>query len=243
MKIQFTFVGPDKNFEDVLEPPKPASMFMPQWYKDMPQIMPSSGDSSPGLLPQDPRVANSTLKHCSPFLDAITAGYIHALPIDMEIRKDENGLFFFRWKTPGDFISSHSEDQHPGLPAPAGGKSDVMKWTFDFKITTPPGYSAIFTHPLNRHDLPFRTFSGIVDTDGYTQSVQFPFQLLSNEIGDCLIIKKGTPLVQIIPFKREPWNSEITKQSDKKTFKEYFDFNSTIIKSYKNNFWKKKTYK
>jgi len=243
MKIEFTFIGPDSNFAEVLKPPQPASQFMPQWYKDMPQIMPSSGDTKPGLLPQDQYVTNSTMKHCSPFLDAITAGYVYALPIDMEIRKDQEGAFFFRWKTPGDFVSSHSEDQHPGLPNPVDGDGAVMKWVFDFKIKTPSGYSAMFTHPLNRHDLPFRTFSGIVDTDEYTQSVQFPFQLLSSQIEDHLIIKKGTPLVQIIPFKREPWVAETTTQSTKQTFKDFFDFNSTIVKSYKNNFWKKKTYK
>jgi len=243
MKIEFTFVGPDSKFEEVLKPPQPASQFIPKWYKDMPQIMPSSEDSKSGLLPQDQHVTNSTMKHCSPFLDALTAGYVYSLPIDMEIRRDPEGAFFYRWKAPGDFISSHSQDQHPGLPAPVNGEGEVMKWVFDFKIKTPTGYSAMFTHPLNRHDLPFRTFSGIVDTDEYTQSVQFPFQLLSDQVGDHLIIKKGTPLVQIIPFKREPWKSEVVTQSDKQTFKDYFNFNSTIVKSYKNNFWKKKTYK
>ena len=242
MKIKFRPL--DEKLEGIIDPPKPASQFLPEWYKNMPQFLPFTGDSTHGLSPYNNQSTNTTLKHCPPFLDSLTTGYIYSLPADIEVRIGIDGYLSFKWRTDGDFVIAHTEEQHPGLPSVVDGDSSVMKWGFDFRITTPPGYSTMFTHPFNRHDLPFRTFTGVVETDSYPQAVQFPFQFLSSQITEeNLIIKRGTPLVQIIPFKRESWTSEVEKPDYKKAFKDSFMFNSTIVKSYKNNFWKKKTYK
>ena len=73
-------------------------------------------------------------------------------------------------------------------------------------IKTPPGYSVLFTHPMNWHYLPFYSLSGVVDTDTYTMPVLFPFMMKNNFEG---IIPKGTPVIQIIPFKRDDWKSNI----------------------------------
>ena len=78
-------------------------------------------------------------------------------------------------------------------------------WSFDFSLKTPKGYSVLFCHPLNRFELPFQTFSGVVETDEYNQGTHFPFYIKKLNVGEIIIIKKGTPIVQIIPFKRENW--------------------------------------
>lgn len=241
MQIEFI---PDSEFaKDFLEPPKPSKTFIPDWYKKMPNLI--NNEKKYGIAPENDAAVNSTLKGCSPFLDSFTMGYIWSLPIDLEIRKNkvEEKLYEykFRWRTDGVFVTDHHPQQHPGLPSPYKGLGFVMKWSFEYIIKTPPGYSTFFTHPLNRYDLPFQTLSGVVDTDKYTNAVQFPFQIMDFD-EDLIIIEKGTPLCQFFPIKREKWKSEIKEENLKKIKRDHFDFKSKIFKSYKTRFWEKKIY-
>jgi hypothetical protein len=83
----------------------------------------------------------------------------------------------------------------------------AYKFTSPYVIKTPPGYSCIFTHPFNQVS-PFLTLTGVVDTDMHPLAVQFPFLMLKDWEGT---IKAGTPIVQIIPFKRDDWNHSVNK--------------------------------
>jgi hypothetical protein len=60
--------------------PKPASKFIPQWYKDMEPSFPKEKKPS-SLL---------TIKKCIPVLDAITAGYIIVSPCDVYVSLKNN---------------------------------------------------------------------------------------------------------------------------------------------------------
>ncbi|HZL31017.1 MAG TPA: hypothetical protein VFC54_08145, partial [Pseudolabrys sp.] len=81
-------------------------------------------------------------------------------------------------------------------------------WT----IETPPGYSLLFTHPLNRTDLPFTTITGLVDTDKYSESlIAFPARWHDTNFNG--VLPKGTPVAQCIPVKREKWVSRIEAMS------------------------------
>lgn len=226
--------------EKVLIPPKPAKNCIPEWYKKMPKFIEGQGNTSSIALGNN-QATNSTLKLCTPFLDAMTTGYIWELPLDIEIRRNHNNEISFRWMTQETYITSHDKEQHPTLPVPNNAYDFVMKWAFDFVIKTPAGYSTLFTHPFNRNELPFVTFSGIVDTDKYQRPVQFPFQLI-NMNRDILIIEKGTPLCQFIPFKRDDWKSYVGQFDEIREKKSIFDLRSKIVRSYKNQFWSKKQY-
>jgi len=238
MKVQFEPF--DKEAELLFEMPKPAAKSIPGWYKDMAVHM--DGEKTTGLSKTTNVVSNLTLKGCSPFLDALTSGYMFELPFDIEFRRNEEGMINIRWATNVNFIGSHGPDQAPGLPGPVGGSESLLKWRPGWRIITPKGYSALFTHPLNRHDLPFRTFSGVVDTDMYELGVEFPFQLLNTIEDDIFILKKGTPICQVIPFKREDWKSEEVPFDEDANKKNGFKLKSEIVRSYKRQFWQKKNY-
>jgi hypothetical protein len=238
MKVQFEPF--DKEAELLFEMPKPAAKSIPGWYKDMAVHM--DGEKTTGLSKTTNVVSNLTLKGCSPFLDALTSGYMFELPFDIEFRRNEEGMINIRWATNVNYIGSHGPDQAPGLPGPVGGSESLLKWRPGWRIITPKGYSALFTHPLNRHDLPFRTFSGVVDTDMYELGVEFPFQLLNTIEEDIFILKKGTPICQVIPFKREDWKSEEVPFDEDANKKNGFKLKSEIIRSYKRQFWQKKNY-
>jgi hypothetical protein len=73
-------------------------------------------------------------------------------------------------------------------------------------VELPEGYSALYTQPFNRFELPFLTTSGIVDNDKVHLPGTMPFFVLKGVAG---ILPAGTPYAQIIPFKREHWESEV----------------------------------
>ena len=55
------------------------------------------------------------------------------------------------------------------------------------------------------------------------------------------IFEKGTPYVQVIPFKRDKWEMIIEK-NDGKEKKERVDFKTTLLNYYKNKIRSKKEY-
>ena len=236
---KISFIPMNKFTDAALDAPKPSAQSIPEWYKNIPLMV--EGYDEVGLHDFNSKASTLTIKGCTPFLDALTSGYMVTLPSDLEVKKTNDGELFFNWRVEGDLISLHTQDQHPGLPNIIKGQNSVVKFGFSFTIQTPKGYSILFTHPLNRHDLPFRTFSGVVDTDSYPQEVQFPFQL-NIDIDEPIIIEKGTPICQLIPFKRDSWKSDKKEYDENFVLKSRFDFASKIIRSYKNQFWSKKNY-
>jgi hypothetical protein len=237
--MKITFIPNSKIWEDAIPSPVSAKTIAPEWYKKQALLLP--GEKKYGLIG---RTANTTVKGCNPFGDSFSMGYIWCAPADIQIRKGFNEMgntFEFGWKTEEELVTFHSADQIGNMPASYDGEKDVCKWSFDYGIKTPPGYSTLFTHPLNRHELPFRTFSGVVDTDTYHIPIHFPFQLLNlqNEI---TVIEKGTPLVQIIPIKREPWSSETVAYNESEIKKINFEYFSKIYRAYKSKHWHRKEY-
>lgn len=241
---KITFTPTEEIAEEIIDRPAPAKKFIPEWYKSANKFVKGEVQKE-GLFGYGvTNATNTTYKSCSPFMDSFLTGYVWAAPVDIEIKKTPNGYAMTRWRTEGDFVSDHSPEQHPGLPNTDYGfySDQVFKWDFPFIINTPPGYSTLFTHPLNRYDLPFRTLSAVVETDAYNLPIKFPFQILDFE-KDSFIIEKGTPLCQFIPIKREPWFSAFAKFIPSKIRKLKFNYYSKILNAYKTKFWIKKDYR
>ena len=216
-------------------PPTPAIKHIPDWYKDLPPF--TNGDTKL-RFPFDFGTHNTGLKRCIPFLDAMTAGYIFVLDDDIYVEQTSSGPTM-RWKSPVDMITMHSPEQYEGIPTPKGYHSLVGKWHNEYRLETSPGYSMMFMHPVNRFDLPFRTITGFVDTDSYSSPVQFPFFLEEGFEG---MIESGTPVAQMIPVKRDSWESNLGKYDKDESYKIDRGFSRTFAGSYKKNFWNKKSY-
>lgn len=179
--------------------PSPGVKEVPQWYKEMKTS--SADDHSNGF-----QVGGSqTIKRCMPVLDAITAGYILKLHTDIQI-KEEDGQHTFDWS----FDTTKAITFHPAwqvvnyrnLELPYGAPKLKNPWG----IRTPKGYSCLFINPTHRPDIGIKILEGIVDTDKYTNSVQFPFLVDKGFTG---FIPAGTPVVQVIPFKRDSFRMAI----------------------------------
>lgn len=234
MKIEF--IPTSKFAEDCLTPPLPAKKVIPEWYKKTPFLVDGLNEytHSKGGPPV-------THKGCNPFLDSMTSGYIFCLSSDLEIINEGDDNYTFYWKTNSTAITHHSKNQHPLLPAAFNGLDGVHKFHNDFIIKTPKGCSTHFTHPLNQHDLPFRTLSGNVETDTYMAPIHFPFQLLKSD-NNVAILERGTPVCQFIPYKRDNWNHEVKKYDEDLIIKEDFKYYSRIYRAYKSLHWVKKRF-
>jgi Family of unknown function (DUF6065) len=75
-----------------------------------------------------------------------------------------------------------------------------MKFNNFWTIRTPRGWSCLFLPPINRPNGVVEVLSGLVDTDTYTSPVNFPFVAVASD--GVYTLEQGTPLVQVIPFRR-----------------------------------------
>tara|TARA_R100000081_G_scaffold68153_1_gene35591 strand:- start:212 stop:412 length:201 start_codon:yes stop_codon:yes gene_type:complete len=57
------------------------------------------------------------------------------------------------------------------------------------------------------------------------------------------VIEKGTPYVQVIPFKRDNWKMKINEINMDKLRKDNFKYVSNLINIYLKKHWFKKTWK
>lgn len=235
-KIIFTDV---KN--SVLEEyyPKPASAFVPEWYKKMDSYLTQK------KIPNGDGNTSGTIKKCMPVFDAITAGYIIVLPADVYVTQkvsefDETETYpWFEWPS-FDLVSFHVVEQAPNHPQ-KGEHNSYPKWINPWAIKTPKGYSTLFTQPVHRKS-PFTILDAIVDTDTYTAPVNFPFVL--NNYSFEGLIPAGTPIAQVIPFERKDWQMEIgTKKDFQEQSKTTARLRTKILDSYKIQFRQRKEYK
>jgi hypothetical protein len=105
----------------------------------------------------------------------------------------------------------------------------------------PKGYSLFVTNPIGYPNSPFKALSGIIDYDKSNHPLLPPVFLKNDFEG---IVEKGTPMVQVIPFKRDDWTSSFTQQDlEQSRINQDRDVKATIINNYVKNIWSKKSFK
>lgn len=239
--IKFIPVIKDNLWENILIPPVKSSKKIPDWYKELAPYKVGTSNNLKDLNPTNDRGSDGSdvsTKLCMPFLDAISSGYMYCLEDDLLVELDENGLPNLSWKKDIFLI-----DKRPRVDMPIPKECHPvhfgikMNWYYE----TPPGYSLLFTHPLNRFDLPFYTPSGIVDSDIWGLPVFISFFLKKDFQG---IIPQGTPIFQIIPIKREEWDLNIDSTNETIEKHKVLEENrrSHITAHYKKSVWQKKNY-
>lgn len=232
MKIKF--IANSQDYYETYPYPIPASENKPSWYAKMPSFINDKleVDVSSG----DPM---GTVKICMPFLDAMGAGYHFPLPCDIWVKKIGNQVTFKPASDTLELISGHDKKQYEHYPIDDIYYDMVFKWINNWIVNTPKGWSCLFTHPLHYDELPFKVLSGVVDTDKFPQPVNFAFLFKKDFEG---LLKKGTPIAQVIPFKRETFIHEYNH--DTGFFRKIWNKAHTeFFFRYKKNFWFPKIYK
>jgi hypothetical protein len=223
---------------EVCEHPEPAQNFIPEWHKNMPSYGPTPIEPSGQSLSIYEHGSNASAKKCMPMLDGISGGYIVPLWSDVHIKQTPNGPYV-TWMTDMDVFSLHSSP-NIGMPAPRGFHPMVMKYITYFRIETPSGYSTMIRPPAGHHDSPIQVIPATVDTDKSVIDSNFPCWIATDFEG---VVKKGAPIAQLIPFKRENWKSSVEQiDSNKFMYQMNKGFLSTIKNNYVDNYWSRKKY-
>ncbi|MFL5298335.1 MAG: hypothetical protein ACJ798_18300 [Phenylobacterium sp.] len=209
LTMTLTFRCP-KELEGLLPPPVPATQGVPGWFKAMPTQAPPAALSG----------EDDTVKRCPPFIDAMTSGFLIPLICDVRVEDGE-----FTWDDdlppggsvgfPRSPIGFHDPGQVAGTPL-FDADQVLIKFHNLWTIEAPEGYALLFTHPLNRFDLPFTTLTGLVDCDSYHDAwINFPARWNDPEFSG--VLPKGTPVAQCIPVRREAWTARTAAFTDSDT--------------------------
>jgi hypothetical protein len=215
-----------------LETVSSAVKSIPEWYKSIPKFVEWKDKKVP------------TIKGCSPFFDSLSSGYMYTLPCDIE--------FYWDGERPKAKALDNNFDNFVFERSPLVGDQYMPVFGYYLEhfhfypmvgVSLPEGYSALYTHPLNRMDLPFTTTSGIIDNDKFSLPGQIPFFLKMGYQG---VVKKGTPFLQVIPIKRKNWQMEWVDLSHEESNKIFADSTKIYRESghskYRTKDWQRKVY-
>jgi hypothetical protein len=210
----------------------PSKSFMPDWYKQKDRL-------GAGIKKMDTLPLPLTWKACSSFGDSFISGYIMPLAVDIAVKQTEGGPSITWTAKDSNIVECRGIDTDPKIPVPPGCSDIQFAWQTKHTFKIPKGYSAFATHPLNRFDLPFTTLSGIIDGEMVVYKGNVPFYVHLDFEG---IIPAGTPILQIMLFKTENWNSELDTSILEEASKNERRTSNAAYGWYKKNIWKKKTY-
>jgi len=226
--------------------PIPTKLNIPDWYKKL-----------------NHTILNKTVKGCMPFLDSLTAGYLLKMPQDFYVRHnvlneknekdsfqtfglyDQSQLLHTQFINLNSALDVHSTKQLNGSPLINKNKNlPFYKILNPWTIKTPKGYSCLFVPPLNNSDDRFSIIPGIVDTDTFSNEINFPI-IINGDKYPILedTIKKGTPYVQVIPFKRDSWKMTVSPRKQKEIQNSRLFYGLKLLNVYKDKYWNKKSWK
>jgi len=230
-KNKIEFIAETKEMLDILERPYPAIKKMPDWICNIPSYIGGIRSVDQHSEP------NSTIKKCMPVIDSMTVGY--HIPVHSDIWIENDGIFEninIKWAWHSlKIIDIQEKERMQTYPVPKEYYPIAFKFLNPWVIKTRKGWSCLFTHPMHHDDLPFRSLPAIVDTDKYPNGINFIFFLKKDFSG---LIPKGTPIIQVIPFKRSLFKSEFSydkggflKQQWEKASSEFFDVYKKFFRS------------
>lgn len=218
--------------------PTPAIDALPEWYKKANPYL----DGAKKYKMEPSGAPNFTFKKCSPIFDSLSMGYFMYLTNDLYIDAQETNGWRVQWRSANaeqKVVTQHALNQVAQYPYDRQYFYDsVLKFENHLVIKTPRGYSCLFVAPMHRNDLPFTIVPGVVDTDRYKLPISFPFLLRETFTG---MIPAGTPIVQVIPFRREAWKMKIGAPVDITQVRAQFF--SIAHSFYRKRIWVRKQYR
>lgn len=238
MRQIIRFEARDEYGWEVADRPYPASQSVPDWWKAMTPYSKSEDNPEGKKLIVRDRVSNAGPKKCVPMLDAITSGYIIPLWADVQVKNEVTNKLI-TWRTVEQVFLEHGH-QARDVQTPVGYNEQVFKFMNRWRIITPKGYSCLITQPFGYRQTGVQAIPAVIDTDRNNLEILPPVWFTNEFEG---ILEKGTPMVQVIPFKRSDWKAEYSYLKNGEYQKlEDRNFNSTIVNHYMKKIWSKKTY-
>ena len=182
MNNNIVFIPTTKEVQSIVDPPKPAKLCIPKWFKDIPAVNEKNVEISFNGMP------DTNLKNCMPFFDSLVSGYIQETWSDIVVQKDKDvDITYNQSSSMSPTIMNHREKTH--MPIANNFYDFEFVWNQVWIPKLPDGYSYLFLNPLNRVDLPFYTSSAIVDADKVNYSTQgsIPFYIKNKRAHEVIL--------------------------------------------------------
>jgi hypothetical protein len=213
--------------------PKPASKCIPNWYQDTNSYI----DNKKSVFSH--ASSSSTIKKCLPVFDSLTAGYILFTQVDVWVTQKEGGQEY-TWSAQNalNFHDINQANLYPDFVE----HDPIPKFMNPYIVETPVGWSSLFVPPMHNPNPHFTILPAIVDTDKNKSLINFVFKLNNSDYEG--LIPAGTPMVQVIPIKRDNWEM---KKGGEKEINEHINIfnkmNTRFFDRYKTFFWTRKSYR
>ena len=228
--------------------PTPSIYAVPEEWKALPKIVDGSADGEPISISDNlPNRKIRTRRMCPAINDAFNFGYTLYSLTDIYINAENDD--FIEVNAPIDIsppyitegmVTTIIESKHiQGYNKKYFHKIPI-KIFVGFSIKTDPGYSCWFTSPIGNNNLPIEAVDAVIDTDMLAAGRPFSFFVHKGFNGT---LSAGTPILQVIPFKRDTFTKVIVEDfSEKEDMNNSFKLASKFSNAYKNFFWQRKKF-
>lgn len=192
----------EKSFQ--LFRPVAAREYLPEWWKKSKIRVDHRGHHT------------QTIRSCPSMQDWLTMGYYIVATDDVPVRNGKH----WNWPDGSEQFQVVENKSMVSQSHPAGQLYDSIEYMGNdgpvkdaFKISsywnmkTPEGYSVLFLDPFLFQNKYFACWQGVIDTDGFNINLDNAQIIFYPKVDHSFVIPKGTPMVQIFPFKREEWES------------------------------------
>jgi hypothetical protein len=196
MKNKITIVSTIDGLDKLKDlQPQPARELTPDWFKKVPRLFPDQKPYQPG----------GPVKRCPSFVDWFGTGYVFPMWCDTMLANSE---LEWAWQTSSEaFIwEKHTAQQYMDFIPSSADVNVVYKAINPWQVITPKGWSCIQMPLYYEYNPEWEVLPGIIHTDTHHEiNPQVALKGSKDEIS----ILSGTPLFQLIPFKRESYDTEI----------------------------------
>lgn len=205
--IEFTAYSEDtvRNFKPVL-----AKNCIPEWWKRM-RIMDYANGST-----------NHSIRSCPAMDDWLKSGWLLVATRDILVlcgndKGDTDSTRFQSVDMDGrSYEATASSRSHPVAQfhnvfeyisddENTMNIRDAFKFRAPWNIVTPEGYSIFYLDPFLFQNKYFAVWQGIIDSDKFHKNMDNSQIIFYPRVNHSFVIPKGTPILQVIPFKREEW--------------------------------------
>ncbi len=180
-------------------PIRPASEFIPDYWKNIPTYIEKK---------EHPIDGTKTVKACPAVADLMTAGYVLPAWCDIELEPDPNDpkkeVVYARYSSPYFNHAIHGSDQVGPVLEHKFNIRSVIRLDNPWKMWCAPGYSLMYQPLYYWPERNWEALPGILDQDkgGIVSVIN---TMMKKPVKT--VIKQGEPIVQIIPFRREPFTA------------------------------------
>lgn len=209
MNKKIIFTTDSTGYDDIeFTKPQPAKNFIPEWFTKMPMDLPIPNKY--GFVSKI--VPNyKGARHCPSFVEVFREGYVLVAPCDIHLFF-HNGEFQMNPSNDEFIIRTHDPKQFlDHIPTGTNIRATVNINTNWFCIT-PKGYSLRYIPMVFSFNKDWEANYGIVHTD---KLHELSVQIFYTSDQDEILIKQGTPLCYVVPYKRETFNYEFKKITPK----------------------------